>query len=256
MHPASGVTVEGTGASRADVKIRTFSLNVIFALGSSQGVTIKNVYIAGAVNRCPGQNCGATGEAINGGSNVTVQNVRITDNGRAGIAGMRGSLKVLGSRIDHNGAAHSAPDHVSAGIKSVHPIYVSNSRVSHNAGNGIHCDQDCGAFTVQGSTVRYNTLTGIHVELDRGPTLIGHNTVQHNNTLNWKGQSGIQGVDSKNQTIRYNVLGFNGGNGILIRNDTRAGGPGYYSANVVIYGNHRHGDRVGNCNLKGVKCGR
>jgi hypothetical protein len=256
LHPASGVTVTGTGRSRADVRITTSDLNIIFDLGLSTGVTIHNLTISGAVNACPGVNCGPTGEGITGGFNVSVINVRLSGNGRSGIGGVKGQLTVRNSRVDHNGAAITGPDYVSAGIKSVNPIYVDGTRVDDNNGNGIHCHRDCGAFTVTNSDVEYNTLTGIHVELGRGPTLIENNIVQHNNTLNWKNHAGIQGTDSQNQTIRYNQLGYNGGNGIHVWQDARANTTGYPLANVVIYGNNRKGDAVGNCRLEGVTCGQ
>jgi hypothetical protein len=253
MNPASHVTIEGT-SKRGKVQIRTKTLEVIFELGKASGVTIRNLTISGGVNKCAGTNCGPTGEGIHGGIDLTVNNVRIYHNGRAGIGGVTGLLKVTHSRVDHNGSAVSGPDYVSAGIKSVHPITVTDSRVDHNAGNGIHCDRDCGAFKVVRSDVEYNTLTGIHLELGRGPAVIANNTVRYNNLLVWLYHAGINVNDSKDTDIYGNVLGGNGHKGIHVWEDTRAGTSGYHLSNVRVHDNVKHRDGIGVCSLAGVRC--
>jgi hypothetical protein len=252
LRPASGVTIEGT-AKRGQVLIRTTTLEVIFELGKMSGITLRNLSVSGAVNRCPGSNCGPTGAGIHGGMDVTVDNVRIYNNGRVGIGGASGLLTVNHSRVDHNGSAVSGPDYVSAGIKSVHPITVTDSRVDHNAGNGIHCDRDCGAFKVLDSDVEYNTLTGIHMELGRGPALIARNIVKYNNLLVWRYHSGISVVDSKDAEVYGNDLGDNGNRGIHIWEDSRAA-TSYHLSNVSVHDNHRHHDGIGICSHPGVLC--
>lgn len=253
LHPLSHVTIEGT-STRGKVQIKASGLQIVVDLRGTWGVILKNLSISGAVNRCPTHNCGATGDGINGGADVRLDNVRVYANGRTGVAGLSGTLTVTHSRFDHNGSAASGPDFVSAGIKSIEPLTVIDSRVDHNQGNGIHCDRDCGAFKVVRSVIKFNTLTGIHVELDRGPSRIAHNIIQNNNTLTWLYHAGIEVDDSKNVDVYGNVLGSNGHKGIHLREDARVNQTGYHLVNVAVHDNIRHHDAIGDCSYAGVSC--
>jgi hypothetical protein len=243
------------GAARDDVVISTTSLPIIFDLSDTTGVHLTNLAITGAVNECPGQNCGATGEGVYGGAAVTATNVHVYSNGRVGLGGQVG-LVVTGSRIDHNGwVTTTTLDYVSAGIKTVNPLTVTGSRIDHNYGNGVHCDRNCGAFTMKNDVVLYNTLTGIHYEVGTGPADIGNNTVRYNNSLNMPHHAGIEVNSSQNVDIYNITLGENGGMGIHVWDDDRAGTTGFFSKNITIHDNIAHGDQIGICKTPGVTCG-
>jgi hypothetical protein len=253
--PKDGDTVKGMGTTADDVLISTTTLSIIFDLSNTTGVQLTNLAITGAVNECPGHNCGPTGEGLYGGAKVTATQLHVYSNGRVGLGGQNG-LVVSNSHIDHNGWVSTAKlDYVSAGIKSVNPLTVTGSQIDHNYGNGVHCDRNCGAFTMKNSVVMYNSITGIHYEIGAGPAVIANNTVQHNNTLNMPHHAGIQVNSSQNVQIYGNTLGGNGRWGIHVWNDTRAGTTGFYSKNILIYNNSAHGDLIGVCKTPGVICG-
>jgi parallel beta-helix repeat protein len=256
MHPRSGVSIVGQG--RKQTHIWTDSVSLIFSIDSKvKNVHISHMSISGAINICPGQNCGATGDAINGGYSVYVTYVRLYNNGRAGIGGISGQLIVRHSRMDHNGTIKNVccRDYVSAGIKIVHPATITDSRVDHNYGNGIHCDRDCGAFNVRRTVVTDNNMSGIHIELGSGPSMIAGNTVQHNNLLGFKTHSGINITDSMNVTVKNNILGENKGPGIEASEDSRAKTTGFHLNAIRIFDNTRNGDMIRGCGYAGVTCG-
>ncbi|MEA2505506.1 MAG: hypothetical protein QOH48_124 [Actinomycetota bacterium] len=249
----------GTGTSRDGVLITTGKLQIIINATSAHGVVLKNLSISGAVNACPGKDCGATGDGVHGGTNLKATNVHVYANGRTGFSSAIG-LTISGSRLDHNGAVHGAMDGVSSGVKSSAPLTVINSTVDHNYGNGVWCDMQCGAFTVKGSQVTYNVSTGIHDEISQGPAVIANNVVKYNNTAKEAGHGGIGIIDSKNVSVYGNKLGGNKGTGISAREDARAGcGPpsnlcGYQLYNVSIHDNYLNGDALYGCGTSGVKC--
>jgi hypothetical protein len=249
----------GTGTRRGAVLITTGKLQVIINATKAHGVVLSNLSISGAVNACPGRDCGATGDGVHGGTNLSATNVHVYANGRTGFSSTIG-LTIRGSRLDHNGAVHGAMDGVSSGVKSSAPLTVINSKVDHNFGNGIWCDMQCGAFTVKGSKVTYNVSTGIHDEISQGPAVIAHNVVKYNNTANEAGHGGIGIIDSKNASVYGNSLGGNKIKGISAKEDARAGcGPpsnlcGYHLYNVSIHDNRLNGDGLYGCSSSGVKC--
>jgi Right handed beta helix region len=253
--PKDGDNIKGMGTSPDSVVISTTSLSIIFDLSDTTGVHLTNLAITGAVNECPGTNCGPTGEGVYGGANVTASQLHVYSNGRVGLGGQNG-LVVSNSHIDHNGWVSTAQlDYVSAGIKSVNPLTVTDSQIDHNYGNGVHCDRNCGAFTITNSVVEYNSITGIHYEIGQGPAKIANNTVRYNNTLDKPHHAGIQVNSSQNVDIYGNTLGGNGNMGIHVWNDTRAGTTGFYSKNITIHNNYAHGDLIGICSTPGVTCG-
>jgi hypothetical protein len=238
----------GTGTSRDAVLITTDKLQIIFNAGTAHGITYSNLAVSGAVNRCPGSNCGATGDGIHGGVNVVATNVHVYSNGRTGFASING-LTITGSRLDHNGAVHSAMDGVSGGVKSGTSLTVTGSSVDHNYGNGIWCDNGCGAFTVTGDQVTYNISTGIHYEISPGPATIANNVVQNNNLANEAGHGGIGIIDSRNANVYGNTLGGNKGSGIRASKDKR----GFALTSISIHTNKMSGDGLFGCG-SGVTC--
>ncbi|MEA2507495.1 MAG: hypothetical protein QOH48_2113 [Actinomycetota bacterium] len=255
LTPKSGDTIRGLGAVPDDVSITTTTLPIIFDLSNTTGVSLTDLAISGAVNECPGTNCGATGEGVYNGANVTASQLHVYSNHRVGLGGQHG-LTVSYSHIDHNGAVTTTTnlDYVSAGIKSVNPLTVTHSRIDHNNGNGVHCDRNCGAFTMKNNVVLYNTLTGIHYEIGQGPATIAYNTVKWNNTLNMPYHAGIEVNDSQNIDIFGNKLGGNGHHGIHVWEDSRSSTTGFHLLNVTIHDNVANGDEIGNCSFAGVTC--
>jgi hypothetical protein len=252
IKPKDNDHLSGTGTSRDAVLITTDKLQIVIDAGKARGVTYTNLAVSGAINRCPGSNCGATGDGIHGGTAITATNVHVYDNGRTGFSSTDG-LTIKSSRLDHNGAVHGAMDGVSAGVKSATALTVIDSMVDHNYGNGIWCDMQCGHFTVQGSQVTYNVSTGIHDEISEGPAVIANNVVQYNNSAGEDGHGGIGVIDSKNVDVYGNTLGGNKVTGISARADKRAGcgSPsndcGFTPSNISVHNNKLNGDRLLGC---------
>jgi hypothetical protein len=251
IRPKDGDRLSGTGLRRDDVLITTGKLEVLIDAGFAQRVVYNNFAVSGAVNACPGRNCGPTGDGIRGGSNVTATNVHVYANGRTGFSNVTG-LSITGSRLDHNGAVRLGTDGVSGGVKSAAPLSVINSVVDHNYGDGIWCDRGCGAFTAKGNRVLNNYITGIHDEVSQGPAVIANNVVQNNNLANQWGHSGIGIVDSKNVDVYGNTLGGNLGAGISARHDQRT--TGFLLDSISIHGNTMKGDVLIGCSASGVTC--
>jgi parallel beta-helix repeat protein len=257
IRPKSGDSFVGTGATRDSVTVQTSSAQIIFAAAPNN--LFRHLAIAGAVNACPGSNCGATGMGINGGSGITVDDVHLYDNGRAGIGGSGDALVVSNSEVDHNGAVTG--DGVSSGIKSVHTLTVRDSYVHDNINSGIWCDISCGAYTVTGNTVTDQRGTGIFMEISQGDAVLANNVVRDNNTFDARGRGGILITSSKNVQVYGNSLGGNRGFGMGARADRRAGNCGtpdencgYALANVSMHDNNLGGDSVRGCALSGVTC--
>jgi Right handed beta helix region len=254
----SGDSFIGTAPRRDGVTVRTDSAQIIFDLTDALNVTFEHFGIAGAINACPGSNCGETGRAISQGGDVTVKDMHLYGNGRSGIGGTADGLTVTDSEIDHNGAALA--DGVSAGIKAVHSFSVTNSYIHHNINNGIWCDIQCGRFVAQGNVVSRNTGNGIFMEISQGPALIADNIIKNNNTSGNLSAGGISITDSQNVVVRGNKVSGNQNFGIGARMDQRinCGAPtnlcGFVIATTEIRDNILNGDSLLGCDLSGVTC--
>jgi hypothetical protein len=248
----------GTGTTRDGTTIKTSSAQIIFAAAPNN--VFRRVAITGAVNACPGRNCGATGMGINGGSNLTLDNVHLYNNGRSGIGGSGNGLLVTHSEVDHNGARTG--DGVSSGIKSVHTLTVTHSYVHDNKNSGIWCDISCGSYNVTGNTVTHQTGSGIFMEISQGQAVLANNVVKHNNTSRSRARGGILVTSSMNVKIYGNRLRGNHRFGIGALADHRAGGCGtpdascgYALSNISVHSNNLGGDSLRGCALHGVTCG-
>jgi hypothetical protein len=258
ISPKDGDTFIGLGVARDDTLIRTTTVQLLFDMRGTSNVSFEHFAITGAVNRCPGNNCGATGRAISGGANIRVEDMHLYGNGLNGIGGMGAGLSVNNSEIDHNG--YKVGDGVSDGIKMTAPFTLTNSYLHDNQNSGIHCDIQCGAFTVSGNTITGNTGTGILMEISPGPASIHDNIVQFNNPGNTPGKGGISIKDSKNVEIYNNTLGSNQRFGIRSGVDTRinCGTPsascGYVLSNISVHNNTMNANKLTGCDIAGVLC--
>lgn len=259
INPKDGDSFTGTADSRDGTTVKAASgLQIIFSTDGTNGVTFRHFAITGAVNSCPGSNCGPTGSGINRGGNVTIDDMHLYGNGRNGVGGTSDGLVVENSEVDHNGA--KTGDGVSSGIKSVHVEQVSNNFIHDNINNGVWCDIQCGSYIVDHNTITGNTGNGIFMEISQGPAVIHDNLVTGNNTSGSSGKGGISITSSKNATVYNNTTGTNRGFGIAARADNRAGncgtpnaGCGYALANILFYANTTP-DGIQGCSISGVKC--
>ncbi len=259
-----------------------------------------------------------TGAGI-GAVNVTIQGLRVSGFGDAAIVCWRGA-RLLGNELDHNGengigcgledggplliegnSIHDNGDTAFVGqgaaaikVARGHDVVIRGNRVERNIGNGIWCDLECHAVTIEGNEVLGQTRKGIHFEVSRGPALVLDNTVMFNNCAPtyWPdprpacalpdGTYGPQGAGSPGGgittnsscpaastacVIRGNRLGGNMVAGINFRDDGRPeggtkeqNGPGCcvgYDVpfNILVEGNVLGGDRLLNCSLAGITCG-
>jgi Right handed beta helix region len=258
--PKDGDKFIGTGVTRDDTVVSTSSAELLFNTRGVNNVTFNHFAITGGINRCPGSNCGATGRGISGGSNLTAEDMHIYGNGLNAIGGMGDNLKVNNSEIDHNG--YKVGDGVSDGIKMTAPFVLTNSFLHDNQNSGIHCDIQCGAFTVAYNTITNNTGTGILMEISAGPATIHDNIVQYNNPGNTAAKGGISIKDSKNVEVYNNTLGHNFRFGIRAGVDSRinCGTPsatcGFVLSNVSIHDNTLALDKMVGCDIVGVLCSK
>ncbi|MEA2507377.1 MAG: hypothetical protein QOH48_1995 [Actinomycetota bacterium] len=258
ISPKDGDTFIGTGVARDDTVVQTTTVQLLFDMRSVGNVSFQHFAITGAVNRCPGSNCGATGRGISGGTNIHVEDMHIYGNGLNAIGGMGAGLAVNNSEIDHNG--YKVGDGVSDGIKMTAPFTLTNSYLHDNQNSGIHCDIQCGAFTISGNTITANTGTGILMEISPGPATIHDNIVQFNNPGNTAGKGGISIKDSKNVEVYNNTLGNNQRFGIRAGVDSRinCGTPsatcGYVLSNISVHNNTMNTNKLVGCNTIAVLC--
>jgi Right handed beta helix region len=254
----SGDTFIGTAPRRDGVTVKTHSTQIIFNASETVGVVFRHFAISGAVNACPGHNCGPTGRAISRGELVTIDDMHLYGNGQNGVGGADQGLTITHSEIDHNGA--EAGDGVSAGVKSVQAMTVRNSYVHDNMNNGIWCDIHCGRFVATNNVVTNNSGSGIFMEISQGPAMIANNIVKRNNTSNSDTAGGITITDSMNVVVQGNRLSDNNGFAIGAFMDQRinCGAPspvcGFVISRASISGNKTGGDKVLGCDLGGVRC--
>jgi parallel beta-helix repeat protein len=256
----NGDTFIGTAPNRDGVTVKTTSAQIIFDANETLGVSFRHFAVAGAINACPGLNCGPTGRAISRGGQLTIDDMHLYSNGQNGVGGAAAGLTIKNSEIDHNGA--EAGDGVSAGIKSVYSMTVTNSYVHDNVNNGIWCDIHCGHFVAKDNVVTGNSGSGIFMEISQGPAVIANNVVKNNNRANSPTAGGITIMDSRNVVVQANHLSGNHGFGIGALMDQRTGcgvpSPvcGFTLSDASITNNVLAGDLMVGCNMPGVTCRR
>jgi hypothetical protein len=239
--------------------IQTQSAPLVFFVNDSYNATIAGLRVSGAVHNdsCEpdcGRGIGGT-LAANPGTNLTVRDVRANGNENQGIGGTGPGLRVINSELDHNGSFDAANDGgalSAAGLKSVHSVYVENSRVHDNYWNGVWCDDDCKRFEVHDSRFWNNGKSGIHIEINTGPAVIEGNTVYSNgkNPSDVR-KGGILVISSQNADVHHNTLWDNG---VAILVDERWGAT-LRLDNISIHDNRRGGEPIQGCGLRGeVSC--
>jgi hypothetical protein len=155
------------------------------------------------------------GRGISGGSNLTLADVRATDNDHQGIGGTGDGLLVKDSEVDNNGSAPFAQqdgNESAAGIKSVNSLKVVNSYIHDNYWTGVWCDLQCGRFEVRDSTLLDNGRAAIHDEVSTGPANFEGNRIQGNGEVSytWGHYGGLLIVSSTNVEAYRNTFGSNG----------------------------------------------
>jgi hypothetical protein len=255
----SGDVFWGVYSDSSRPHVTTTTYHVFYAgqdpASAASWATIRSLTISGAVGNDQCQpNCG---RGIGGGKNLTVENVRAMENMNQGIGGALPGLVVRNSIIDHNGSAtfsSSIDTNSSAGVKSANSMTVINSDVHHNWWNGVWCDEECNALTVQDSKITDNGKSGIHYEISTGPTAITGNTIQRNgwNDTVPNKRAGLLVVDSTNADVYGNTFGDNFQNiGVQVA-DYKNREPAV--SNVSTHDNTMNGDTLKGCVLSGVSC--
>jgi hypothetical protein len=229
----------------------TIAFRVLNAEGSNRAI-IRGLRIEGAVGD---QSCQPwCGRGISGGYNLTVDDVRATNNKNQGIGGTGGGLLVKNSEVDHNGSAPFAQQtgkETAAGIKSANPMSVQNSYVHGNYWTGVWCDIKCGTMRVQGSRLINNGKAGIHTEISVGPQIISGNTIQGNGRFeSWSLEAGLLINSVRDVDVYNNTFGNNLDHGIRVVEDSRWPVTG----DVSIHDNTRNGDLLNGCSISGVSC--
>lgn len=227
----------------------------VFNAGGSTGATISGLRIEGAVGD---ESCQPLcGRGISGGTNLTVDDVRATNNKNQGIGGAESGLLVKNSEIDHNGSspfARQTGGETAAGVKSANSFTIQNSHIHDNYWAGVWCDDNCGTMRVEGSTLTGNGKAGIHTEISVGGTagqVIRNNTIKGNGHFgSWSLEAGLLINSVRDVQVYGNAFGNNRDHGIRVVEDGRWPVTG----NVSIRDNTRNGDLLDGCRISGVVC--
>jgi hypothetical protein len=237
-----------------DGLIDTNTARHVIDVGRADNVTVRNLRVSGAVHfdACE-PDCG---RGIGGpGDNLTVINVRATDNENQGIGGTGRGLRIIRSVLDHNGSHDAAADGgkvSAAGLKAVNSIYVEDSFVHDNYWVGVWCDLECGRFEVHDSTIVRNGRAGIHDEISSGPALFEGNTIRGNGHVQGynRRNGGLLVTSSRHVRARNNTFGDNVGPGVWVVD----GRMPPKVDDVAVYENNLRNDLIIGCKLLAVKC--
>ncbi len=233
--------------------VTTNTAQQVFDANGSYGASIEGLRVEGAVGQKFCQPF--CGRGISGGTNLTVVDVRATENDNQGIGGTGDGLLVRDSELDNNGSAPFAEQDGSesaAGLKSVNSMTVVNSVIHDNYWAGVWCDLECGRFEVRDSTLLDNGRAAIHDEVSSGPAIFEGNIMKRNGGASyvWGHHGGILIVSSQNAEAYGNTFRSNNNYGIDVVEDSRSPVTG----GVSIYDNTMNGDGVTGCSLESVSC--
>jgi hypothetical protein len=248
----SGDRFVGVYSSFPRPTIKSSIAQQVLNAGGSTGAIIQGLRVEGAVGD---QSCQPEcGRGISGGTKLTVDDVRLTNNKNQGIGGAGSGLLVKNSEIDHNGSAPFAQQtgrETAAGIKSVNPMTVQNSYIHDNYWAGVWCDENCGTLRVENNTIVGNGQRGVHTEISIGPQVISGNTIQGNGHFeSWSLEAGVLISSVRDVEVYNNTFGGNLDHGVQVVDDGRWPVTG----DVSVYGNAMNGDPLNGCLILAVSC--
>ena len=234
--------------------VTTTTAEQIFDATGSTGATISDLTVSGAVGDTSCQP--ACGRGISGGANLTLENVRATENENQGVGGTGANLVIRNSVFDSNGTREFYAEGTyasAAGVKSVNSMFIYNSRATDNAWVGFWCDLECGAFEVHDSVASRNGKGGIFYEVSTGPAIFEGNLFQNNGySETWRRPGGLLMVSSQNANAYGNTFGSNNEAGVRITEDERSP----RVSNVNFHNNVMKGDPLMGCTVSGVLCSK
>lgn len=231
--------VLGAGVRATSVR---FNGNMGFDTSGATGVEIAYLNLSGA--RGTKLSCGKQcGRGIHRGINAYYHHLRSHHNAAMGIGGGLHGARLVNVELDHNGSRANFGC-CSAGVKSGKPYSIVNSYVHDNVGNGIWCDQVCGAsgaMNVIGNRVVNHALDGIHMEWSQGA-----NAMIKNNYVRGSRRYGIHIAQFSFAWVIGNNVAGSTRSGIAFRSSRRG------QARGVARGNRTDG--LSGCSLPGVTC--
>ena len=247
-----GDTFSGVYSDGSRPNVTTTTAEKIFAADGSTDATISGLTVSGAVGDTSCQP--ACGRGISGGTNLTLDNVRATENENQGVGGAGPNLVIRNSLFDNNGspAFYSDSTYASAaGVKSVNSMYIYSSRATDNTWVGFWCDLECNKFEVRDSVASRNGKGGIFYEVSTGPAVFEGNVIRDNGYAELRSRpGGLLIVSSQNANAYGNTLGGNYEAGVRITEDARW--PSV--SNINIHDNTLTNDPVWGCAIWGVSC--
>jgi len=233
-------------------RVSTATAQEVFSATGSTGAIISGLTVTGAVGDTSCQP--ACGRGISGGTNLTLDNVRATENANQGVGGTGANLVIRNSVFDFNGTSAFYADGTyasAAGVKSVNSMFIYNSIATDNAWVGFWCDLDCNAFEVHDSVASRNGKGGIFYEVSTGPAVFEGNVIQGNGYSEVRRRpGGLLIVSSQNATTYGNMFGSNNEAGIRVTDDERSP----YVANISVQKNLMKDDPLVGCTVSGVNC--
>jgi hypothetical protein len=236
--------------------IRTTTAKIIFSAAGSYGATISHLTVSGAVGD---PSCRPTcGRGIHGGTNLTLNNIRVTNNANQGVGGQGPNLLIKNnSELDNNGTEEfylNATYASAAGVKSVNSFAVYDSYIHDNAWNGVWCDLECNAFEVHDSSLVRNGKSGIFYEVSSGPAVIEGNYFAGNGKIAspmYRQPAGLSVTSSQNLNAYGNTFAGNNLNyGFWAIEDSRS--PDL--KNLTFHDNTMNDDTLRGCTISGASC--
>ncbi len=248
----SGDVFKGVYSDGSRPLVRTTSAKKVFAAEGSTGATISGLTASGAVGDTSCQpDCG---RGISGGTDLTLIDVRATENENSGVGGAGPNLVIRDSVFDYNGTREFYADGTyasSAGVKSVNSMRIYNSRATNNAWVGFWCDLECGTFEVHDSVANRNGKGGIFYEVSTGPAVFEGNTIKNNGYSEMERRpGGLLIVSSQNADAYGNTFGSNNEAGVRVSDGTR---PPEVS-NIRVQDNTMNNDPLMGCTITSVSC--
>jgi hypothetical protein len=199
----------------------------------------------------------ACGRGIGGGIALRVSFTRLHNNSIAGAGGVGSQSTFAHVEVDHNGSTF-AEGCCAAGIKSVADgLFVMNSYVHNNTGNGLWSDLCSDHFLVSNNVIDSNSRSGVQWETSSvcpnastRSAVIHSNVIRNNNLELIDNVGGIHVRNSENANIYNNTFGGSGqARAIAVQASS-----GFAVTNTKIHNNVLNGDVVAGCSIPGVQC--
>jgi hypothetical protein len=256
IKPRANITLKGIYSDGSRPQISANGQDYVIDSSNADNLTVEGLTLRDAVHADGTRpDCGRG--LGSGGDNITLRDVRLTNNANAGIGGPGAGLLVEDSLIDHNGydpyfKTQGQP--VSAGgVKSTQGFTLRNTVVSDNGWVGVWKDVDTvtDPIILENVDIYDNLKTGVSYEITSTigtPSRISGSTIQGNGYGDtFSREAEVLIASASDLVIENNTFGdtaTNPGNvsplAVMAYQDSRP--PGVDEASIIIRNNVENGD--------------